>query len=203
MNRKQHWETVYKTKTPDQVSWTQATPTTSLDFIHSFPLDKNARIIDVGGGDSKLVDFLLDEGFEHITVLDISATAIEKAKKRLGAKANKVTWIVSDIVHFTPTQTYDVWHDRAAFHFLTTSDEIKTYFNIVKKCVTHYLIIGTFSENGPKKCSGLDIQQYNEQQLTAVFREPFQSLKCINKNHKTPFDTVQHFLFCSFQKQHQ
>lgn len=203
MNRKQHWETVYKTKTPDQVSWTQATPTTSLDFIHSFPLDKNARIIDVGGGDSKLVDFLLDEGFEHITVLDISATAIEKAKKRLGAEANKVTWIVTDIVHFTPTETYDVWHDRAAFHFLTTPDEINTYFNIVKKCVTGFLIIGTFSENGPKKCSGLDIQQYNEQQLTAVFREPFQSLKCITENHTTPFDTIQHFLFCSFQKQHQ
>ncbi|WP_339666981.1 class I SAM-dependent methyltransferase, partial [Maribacter arcticus] len=106
LDRKKHWETVYETKNPDQVSWTQESPKTSLDFIHSFGLPKTAKIIDIGGGDSKLVDYLLDEGFENVTVLDISAKALEKAKDRLGEKANKVNWIVSDITEFEPNMTF-------------------------------------------------------------------------------------------------
>ena len=120
-NRKEHWEKVYATKQPHEVSWTQELPKTSLDFVHSFNLPKTASIIDIGGGDSKLVDYLLDEGFENISVLDISATAIEKAKQRLGAKAAKVNWIVSDVTEFHPSSTYDCWHDRATFHFLITT----------------------------------------------------------------------------------
>src|SRR6187402_3411524 len=123
--RKNHWETVYETKTPEQVSWTQEIPKTSLDFINSFNPDKSARIIDIGGGDSNLVDFLLDQGFENISVLDISAKALEKAKLRLGEKAKKVNWIVSDITEFEPQTTFDIWHDRAAFHFLTEDSQIK------------------------------------------------------------------------------
>ena len=126
-SKKKHWETVYETKNPDQVSWTQETPRTSLNFIHSFNLSKSAKIIDIGGGDSKLVDFLLEEGFENITVLDISQKAIQKAQLRLGSKANKVNWIVSDITQFTPTTQYDIWHDRAAFHFLTSEVDINKY----------------------------------------------------------------------------
>ena len=124
---KNHWETVYETKNPDQVSWTQDKPTTSLNFIHSFGLTKTAKIIDIGGGDSKLVDYLLDEGFENITVLDISAKALEKSQQRLGDKAKKVTWVVSDITEFEPTTKFDVWHDRATFHFLTTTQQVEKY----------------------------------------------------------------------------
>ena len=165
IDRKNHWETVYETKNPDQVSWTQELPQTSLDFISSFELSKDASIIDVGGGDSKLVDYLLEKGFENITVLDISEKALEKVKNRLGSKAQKVNWIVSDITEFEPTTTYDVWHDRATFHFLTTNAQISKYMEIARKSVNQFMSIGTFSEKGPTKCSGLDIKQYTEQTL--------------------------------------
>jgi len=201
LDRKKHWELVYETKNPDQVSWTQETPTTSLDFIRSFRLEKTAKIIDIGGGDSKLVDYLLDEGFENITVLDISATALEKAKTRLGEKATKVTWIVCDIIDFEPTTTFDVWHDRAAFHFLTTTEQIKKYIKTARKSVSGFLTIGTFSQNGPKKCSGLEIKQYTENELTLELKDGFDKIKCITEDHLTPFDTKQHFLFCSFKRQ--
>ncbi len=197
---KAHWENVYQTKGPEQVSWTQAVPQTSLDFIHSFNLPKTAAIIDIGGGDSNLVDHLLTEGFENITVLDISAAAIEKAKARLGNKAEKVTWIVSDINDFNPATTYDVWHDRAAFHFLTNTEQIANYVALVTKAVTGYLVMATFSENGPKKCSGLDITQYNEEGLEATFTNGFKKAKCLAQDHTTPFNTVQNFIFCSFEK---
>ena len=201
IDRKKHWESVYETKNPDQVSWTQETPKTSLEFIHSFGLNKNSKIIDVGGGDSKLVDHLLEEGFNNITVLDISERAIAKAKNRLGKKANKVNWIVSDITEFEPHSSFDVWHDRATFHFLTTDQQIKKYIKIATKCVSGYLIIGTFSQNGPKKCSGLDIKQYDEDELTMELKNGFDKIQCVTEDHLTPFNTTQNFLFCSFKKQ--
>ncbi len=200
-NRKNHWETVYKTKNPDQVSWTQEVPKTSLDFIHSFGVDKTARIIDIGGGDSKLVDYLVDAGFENITVLDISAKALEKAQQRLGDKAEKVNWVVSDITEFRPNTTFDIWHDRATFHFLTTKEQVTKYLEIARESINGYMIIGTFSNNGPTKCSGLDIKQYDEQTLTAEFQNDFDKLKCIMEDHITPFNTTQNFLFCSFKRQ--
>ncbi len=200
-DRKKHWEEVYETKNPDQVSWTQEIPKTSLEFIHSFGLEKTAKIIDIGGGDSKLVDYLLEEGFENITVLDISAKALEKAQNRLGVKAKKINWIVSDITEFEPNTTYDIWHDRATFHFLTTAKQVSKYMNIARKSVNGYLTIGTFSENGPKKCSGLEIKQYNEQELTSELENGFEKIKCITEDHLTPFDTTQNFLFCSFRRQ--
>jgi SAM-dependent methyltransferase len=199
-DKKTHWEQVYETKTPEQVSWTQEIPKISLDFINSFKLEKTAKIIDIGGGDSKLVDCLLDEGFENITVLDISAKALEKAQKRLGDKAKKVTWIVSDITAFKPETVYDVWHDRAAFHFLTTTEQIKKYKQTVNNAVNGFLVIGTFSENGPLKCSGLETAQYSQEKLTAEFSEVFEKISCLTEDHKTPFDTFQNFLFCSFRK---
>ena len=201
LDKKKHWETVYKTKNSDQVSWTQETPKTSLAFINSFGLKKNAKIIDIGGGDSKLVDYLLDEGFENITVLDISAKSLEKAKNRLGEKAIKVDWIVSDITEFEPNMTYDIWHDRATFHFLTTTEQIKKYMKIARKSVTGFLTIGTFSQNGPEKCSGLEIKQYNEEELTSELKNGFDKIKCVTEDHLTPFGTNQNFLFCSFKKQ--
>jgi SAM-dependent methyltransferase len=200
LDKKKHWETVYETKNPDQVSWTQEKPETSLEFIHSFGLKKTAKIIDIGGGDSKLVDYLLDAGFENISVLDISAKALEKAKNRLGEKAKKVNWIASDITEFKPNMTFDVWHDRATFHFLTSPDQIKKYMIIARKSVNGFLTIGTFSQDGPKKCSGLEIKQYNEQQLTSELKNGFDKIKCVTREHLTPFGTAQNFLFCSFKR---
>ncbi|QLC65676.1 class I SAM-dependent methyltransferase [Flavobacterium sp. LPB0248] len=200
-NRKNHWETVYETKNANEVSWTQEIPKTSLDLIKSFDLTKKSKIIDIGGGDSKLVDFLIEEGFENITVLDISAKAIEKAKARLGSNAEKVNWIVSDITEFETDETFEVWHDRATFHFLTSREQIQKYIETARKSVSGYLTIGTFSENGPKKCSGLDIKQYNEETLTAEMKNGFKKLKCIIEDHTTPFETKQNFIFCSFKRQ--
>lgn len=199
-NYKNHWENVYETKNPDEVSWTQKIPQTSLDLIEEASKDKSSKIIDIGGGDSNLTDFLLEKGFENISVLDISAKALEKAKKRLGAQAENIDWIVTNITEFEPQTTYDIWHDRAAFHFLTTEEEIKKYVEIVKNAVSDTLIIGTFSINGPQKCSGLPIVQYNEDDLKSIFSESFELVKSFTEDHITPFNTVQNFIFCQFKK---
>jgi 2-polyprenyl-3-methyl-5-hydroxy-6-metoxy-1,4-benzoquinol methylase len=200
---KNHWDRVYETKNPDQVSWTEKVPKTSLDFIYSFGLSRTAKIIDIGGGDSSLVDFLLEDGFENITVLDISAKALEKSKGRLGEKARKINWIVSDITEFQPDTTYELWHDRATFHFLIADEEIKKYVQLCENNITAggHLILGTFSEKGPKKCSGLEISQYSENTLSARFRKGFEKITCKEENHLTPQNSIQHFLFCSFKKQ--
>ncbi|WP_366940323.1 class I SAM-dependent methyltransferase [uncultured Empedobacter sp.] len=163
-------------------------------------MDKTAKIIDVGGGESKLVDFLLEEGYENISVLDISANALEKAKKRLGDKAKKVNWIVADITEFEPTEQYDVWHDRAVFHFLTEDNDIKKYQDLVSQAVKGKMVIGTFSTNGPLKCSGLEIKQNDEISLTSTFASDFEKIECFTIDHITPFDTIQNFIFCSFNK---
>ena len=148
-----------------------------------------------------LVDYLLDEGFENISVLDISATAIEKAKQRLGAKAAKVNWIVSDVTEFHPSSTYDCWHDRATFHFLITTADINTYLTTARQAVTGFMAIGTFSDKGPKKCSMLDVHQYTEDELQQQLTDGFEKLKCVTVDHTTPFNTTQNFLFCSFKRQ--
>ena len=199
-DRKQHWENIYQTSRPEQVSWTQDIPKTSLDFIHSFQLPKDAGIIDIGGGESKLVDYLIDEGYENITVLDISQKALDRVKERLGEKAAKINWVVSDITQFAPENKYAVWHDRATFHFLTTPEQIEKYLSIAEKAVTGFMTIGTFSENGPEKCSGLPIRQYNEEQLQVQLQHGFDKIRCITEDHITPFQTKQNFLFCSFKK---
>ncbi|MCK0125632.1 class I SAM-dependent methyltransferase [Gelidibacter sp. F2691] len=201
MTTKKHWETVYETKNPDQVSWPQDKPTVSLQLIANRNLPKTAKIIDIGGGDSKLVDYLLEDGYTNITVLDISTNAIAKAQARLGEKAKQVQWIESDITTFQPSIIYDLWHDRAAFHFLTSQEEIRAYTELTKRFVEDSLIIGTFSKSGPQKCSGLEITQYNAEGLTKIFGEHFKKVDCLTTDHVTPFDTVQNFQFCSFKKQ--
>ena len=199
-NLKEHWETVYATKTPKEVSWTQERPAISLDFISSFQLEKSASIIDIGGGDSLLVDFLLDLGYTNLSVLDISAHAIERAKVRLGEKASLVTWIVSDINDFEPLQNYDLWHDRAAFHFLTSQKDIERYVELVSKHVKQ-LVIGTFSTNGPFKCSGLEITQYDENELGQLFgSHGFEVQTTKREDHMTPFGTTQNFVFALMVK---
>lgn len=199
-SRKEHWEKVYSTKQSNEVSWTQEIPKTSLDFFHSFNLPKSAKIIDIGGGDSNLVDYLLNEGYENISVLDISETAINKAKQRLGEKAVNVNWIVSDVTEFIPVSNYDCWHDRATFHFLTSPEDMKTYLETARKAVNGYMVIGTFSDKGPKKCSMLDVHQYTEEELQQQLSDGFIKLKCLTEDHKTPFNTIQNFLFCSFKR---
>ena len=199
---KEHWEKVFATIQPNEVSWFQEYPATSMEFLELFSLPITANIIDIGGGDSHLVDALLGKGYKNIWVLDISAAALERAKKRLGEKANEVHWVVTDITEFVPPVQYDFWHDRAAFHFLTNEEAINKYVAIAEAGISDkgYLVLGTFSENGPEKCSGLQIKQYNEVSMSARFEVAFYRIKCITENHTTPFNTVQNFLFCSFQK---
>ena len=199
---KQHWENVFTTKAEDEVSWFQPYPKTSMEFVELFNLPLNANIMDIGGGDSHFVDALLDKGYQNIYVLDISANAIERAKKRLGKRASKVHWIVSDITEFEPPVQFDFWHDRAAFHFLTREDAIYKYVSIAEDAIKKdgYLILGTFSENGPTKCSGLEIKQYSEASMSARFEVAFDRIRCVFEDHTTPFNTVQNFLFCSSKK---
>ncbi|MFC4510224.1 class I SAM-dependent methyltransferase [Flavobacterium buctense] len=201
-NNKSHWENVFATKNPNEVSWTQKYPKTSMDYLESLNLSKTANIIDVGGGDSNLVDALLEKGYENIWVLDISEFALERAKKRLGDKANSVHWIVSDITVFKPEVVFDFWHDRAVFHFLTEQESIDKYTAIVNTAIADNgnFLLGTFSENGPLKCSGLEIKQYSENTMKQTFKERFEAIKCFTENHTTPFDTVQNFQFCGFKK---
>lgn len=200
---KSHWENLYTGKTEQEYSWFQPYPRASIAFFESFRLPKDARIIDIGGGDSRLADALLDLGYTDVTVLDISAAAIEKAKQRLGDRAEKVKWIVRDVSEFEPeTGQYDCWHDRAAFHFLTTEPLIGHYADVVQRAVRPggYFVLGTFSPDGPKKCSGLDIRQYARAEMNAVFAPWFRQVKCQEDAHLTPFQTTQHFLFCGFQR---
>lgn len=201
-DRKEHWEKVFATKAENEVSWFQTYPKTSVEFLDLFNLPLDANIIDVGSGDSYFVDALLDKGYKNIFVLDISANAIERAKRRLGERANTVNWIVSDITDFQPSVKFDFWHDRAAFHFLTSEDKVSKYVSITENSINDmgYLILGTFSENGPLKCSGLEIKQYSESSMSARFEPGFDRIKCISEEHITPFNTVQNFLFCSFRK---
>ncbi len=201
-DRKKHWENIYQTKELKDVSWFQPTPETSLDFFKQFNVPTTAKVIDIGGGDSFLVDNLIDLGYLDISVLDISAAAIERAKQRLGDKAKNVKWIVTDVATFKPTEKYDFWHDRAAFHFLTDEKEITTYLETAQENIntSGILVIGTFSEQGPLKCSGIEIKQYSETTLTESVGKYFEKIKCIIVDHKTPFNTIQNFVFCSFRK---
>lgn len=201
-DKKEHWENIYGTKKKDEVSWYEPSPRISMEFIHKFNVPKNAKIIDVGGGNSAFVDHLLEEGYENITVLDISSTALAQARIRLGKKANIVTWIVSDITEFKPGEQYDFWHDRAVFHFLTDEKEIQKYIDIAGNSISKegILVLGTFSENGPLKCSGIEIKQYSSSSLAQRFQANFATTDCFTDDHITPSEKVQNFVFCSFRK---
>ena len=197
MSTKSHWEKIYSEKSPQEVSWTQEIPETSIKFFNDFKLSKTSPIIDIGGGESKFVDYLLEEGYQNISVLDISENAIKRAKDRLGKKSKNIEWIVCDINDFKPKKKYALWHDRAVFHFLTYDININKYVENVKLYSENF-IVGTFSTSGPKKCSGLDITQYNKSLLSRLFEE-FMAIKKIEHiNHITPFETTQNFIFCSF-----
>lgn len=201
-NKKEHWENIYKTKSLEEVSWYQAIPQTSLDFVEGYNLSKKAKIIDIGGGDSFFVDSLLKKGYQDITVLDISESAIERAKKRLGDKSHKIKWIVADISAVQLPEKYDLWHDRAVLHFLTARKDIENYLQITQESIKNKgtLLIATFSEEGPTKCSGIEIKQYSEDKMIEVFEKFFVKEKCFKVDHTTPSGKNQNFLFCSFRK---
>jgi ubiquinone/menaquinone biosynthesis C-methylase UbiE len=201
-NNKSHWENVFATKNPNEVSWTQKYPKTAMNYLENLNLSKTANIIDIGGGDSNLVDVLLEKGFQNIWVLDISEFALERAKQRLGDKADLVHWIVADITDFKPDVKFDFWHDRAVFHFLTSEASIDKYKTTIENAVNKEgnFLLGTFSEKGPLKCSGLEIKQYSENSMKHTFSENFEAVKCFTENHTTPFNTVQNFQFCGFKK---
>ena len=197
---KKHWDNIYATKGMKEVSWFQEVPQTSLDLIASLRLKKDASIIDIGGGDGFLVDHLLKLGYINITVLDISKNAIKRAKERLGKDSNKVKWIVSDITEFEPIDKYDVWHDRAVFHFLTQEKDINNYKELVGSAVSGYFLLATFSDEGPNKCSGLEICKYSELDLQKQFKGTFNVVDSFKENHNTPFETIQNFTFSVFRK---
>ena len=200
-NKQQHWEDIYHTHQITQVSWYEPIPETSLSIIKRFRLPKDAAIIDIGGGDSLLVDYLLLMGYNNITVLDISSKAIERAQARLGEKARMVNWLVQDVLDFTAVQKYDLWHDRAAFHFFTDINEQEQDLDSVHQYLrpNGYLVLSTFGTDGPETCSGLPVQQYSENSLSNLFNKYFEKIKCFTKMHITPFHTIQSFVFCSFQ----
>jgi 2-polyprenyl-3-methyl-5-hydroxy-6-metoxy-1,4-benzoquinol methylase len=200
-NTKQHWENVYHAKQLTELSWYEPIPETSLSIIKLFKLPKDSAIIDIGGGDSLLADYLLMLGYTNITVLDISEKSIEKAQARLGERALLVKWIVKDILDFAPCQKYDLWHDRATFHFLINQNEQDRYLNMAHQYLTPggYMVLSTFSEEGPDKCSGLPVQQYSENSLPDLFAKYFEKIKCFTKMHVTPSYSIQSFVFCSFR----
>lgn len=201
--RKKHWDNIYKKKQPDKLSWYEEYPVVSFDMIDATGVGPDAKIIDVGGGTSSLADHLLYNGYQRITVLDISPSAIERAKERLRDKANNVKWIEADITDVRLTEDYDVWHDRAVFHFLTDAQDRKRYINSVKQSLKPggHLILATFSIEGPLKCSGLEVVRYSPQTLHKEFGSDFFTLiESVGIEHITPANDKQKFVFCRFKK---
>jgi len=200
--RTAHWQAIYDAKPLESCSWYQLVPQTSFEFIATLNLPLDAPILDVGGGDSLVVDHLLQAGFADVTVLDISSKAIERAKERLGEDASRVTWVVSDVTDFVPSRTYALWHDRAAFHFLTAGEYREAYLRALRLGTGEgsKLIVATFSTNGPTKCSGTVIQQHDEVSLADTFAADWSPLITSIVQHTTPSGGGQEFVFGVFQR---
>lgn len=199
MNTQQHWEHIYQTKAPDQVSWYSPHLSASLDLIERASPSRAAGIIDIGGGESTLVDDLLARGYEDITVLDISQTAIDANRERLGKDAERVHWVAADItsVELKPS-SFDVWHDRAVFHFLTSVNDRAAYVRQVERALRPggHVIVGAFGPEGPVRCSGLDVVRYDATSLHDEFGRRFRLVQSLKQLHQTPFGTTQQFLYC-------
>ncbi len=202
-DRKTHWETVYATKAETSVSWYQEEPRLSLELIRAVAPAEGGRIIDVGGGASVLVDRLLELPFEEIAVLDISATALDRAKARLGERAERVRWVVADVTEVPELGTFDVWHDRAVFHFLTDPADRRRYVELARKTVPEggHLVIATFADDGPKQCSNLDVCHYNARSLADELGEGFTLVREARESHTTPWGSSQPFFYGVFRRQ--
>ena len=199
MDTRRHWEKIYTTRAPEQVSWYRPHLETSLALIKRARTRRSTAIIDVGGGESTLFDDLLAHGYENLSVLDVSQTAIDVTKKRLGPAAETVNWLVGDITEVQlALNAYDVWHDRAVFHFLTSTEERAAYVRQVAHAVRPggHVIISTFGPEGPTKCSGLDVERYDADSLHEQFGVRFRLLDSAKELHQTPFGTTQQFLYC-------
>jgi ubiquinone/menaquinone biosynthesis C-methylase UbiE len=202
MNVKEHWNRVYQTKAHNDVSWYQSRPATSLQLIEACGVGKQEDIIDVGGGASVLVDFLLDAGFTSLAVLDISATALAHAKERLCARAGDVEWFEADVTGFTSPHCFNLWHDRAAFHFLTDKADRQKYVQTLNRTLTSdgHVIIATFAIDGPLKCSGLEVARYDASAIAAELGEGFRLLEQVDETHTTPWGTEQKFSYFRFAR---
>ena len=200
-DRKEHWESVYLNKSPLTVSWYQQEPALSLSLITGISLSRDAPIIDVGGGASTLVDKLCEEAFTNISVLDVSGNALDHARKRLVNKASKVHWYEEDVTCFKPPHRFALWHDRAVFHFLTSKSDREKYIDVLRQSLEPggHLIIMTFAIDGPLKCSGLDIVQYDVDKLTAALGTGFDLIKSGHDVHLTPAGKQQKFAFFHFK----
>ena len=201
-DRQAHWENVYTTKTEKEVSWFEESPTISLDLIRSTGAGLDAPIIDIGGGTSRLVDALVDDGFEAVTVLDLSKTALARARARLGTRAAKVRWIVADVTTWETSETYEVWHDRAAFHFLTEPKDRAAYAERVARAVRPggQVIIGTFAPDGPERCSGLPVVRHDAASLGEILGSAFELRESRLHAHQTPMGATQRFQFSRFRR---
>ena len=199
MDIKNHWEQIYETKVPTQVSWYQEHAQYSLQFIRNTQVPKTGHIIDIGGGVSTLVDDLLVTGYQNISVLDVSEHALQLARQRLGAQVNKINWIEADITQAQlPEQFYDVWHDRAVFHFLTRAEDRQKYVETVRRSIKQggHVIVATFAPDGPEKCSGLEVVRYSPESLHDEFGAGFELKGSLRETHHTPFGTEQKFIYC-------
>jgi trans-aconitate methyltransferase len=201
-DRSMHWDNVYATKGETEVSWFQDSPAISFEMIRSASPDHGAAIIDVGGGASRLVDALLRDGYRDLAVLDVSANALDAVKKRIGPAAAAVDWIVADATTWRPGKTYDVWHDRAAFHFLTDPRDRAAYMERLRSAVTPggHVIIATFAPDGPEKCSGLPVQRHDSASLAAELGPDFELVETRSETHHTPWDSTQAFQFSRFRR---
>lgn len=199
MNGKAHWEHVYRSNRPDQVSWFQNHPTVSLELILDTAPTHEETIVDVGGGSSTLVDGLLAALYPHVTVLDLSSVALDRARARLGPAASRVTWLEADVLNVDlGTATFDVWHDRAVFHFLTSAEDRRTYATLVRRSVKAggHVLVATFAEDGPTFCSGLPVNRYSADSLHDEFGQGFTLVRSIREQHITPAGRTQSFVYC-------
>lgn len=201
-SRKSHWETVYTTKGEDEVSWFQQDPAPSLELIGLARPTPESAIVDIGGGASRLVDSLVARGFRHVAVLDISQAALDAARARLGEAASKVEWVVADVTRWSPTHSFDIWHDRAAFHFLVDPADRAAYVARMKQAVRPggHVVIGTFAIDGPEKCSGLPVNRYDAASLAEELGEGFELVDSRRQDHSTPWNATQRFQFCVFRR---
>ena len=200
MDNKKHWENIYQKKEIDGVSWYQKVPIESLQLIKKYSISNSDKIIDIGCGKSFLVDNLLELNYTDISLVDISSNALKEVKDRLQNKS--LNFIETDILNFNSNDKYDIWHDRAVFHFITDREGIKKYISLCNEYINKegILIIGTFAEDGPLKCSGLEIKRYSVDQISGLFKETFELVESFKMLHKTPFDTEQSFSFCVLRK---
>ncbi len=203
MDRQEYWNQIYQTKGSQDVSWYQRRPDLSLALIAASGVGKDAGIIDVGGGASTLVDFLLDDGYTRLAVLDMSGVALSLSRLRLGAREDRVEWFETDVTSFQPPYRFDLWHDRAVFHFLTAAEDRRRYVATLRRTLHPggTVVLSTFALDGPPQCSGLDVMQYDESSILAEWGAEFQLQEVCRETHVTPWQSEQQFIYFRFQWQ--